>query len=163
MSINEKDQRRFLAKVGLPDEQGCMPWLASVDAYGYGQIALCANGRQRNGKAHRIMHELFIGPIPAGLDVDHRCGNRICVAPDHLRAATRKQNMENLGGARRDSKTGVRGVSLHRGTGKWAVKVGHHRRSIHIGLFDSIEEADRAAHAARAQLFTSDDRDRTAS
>jgi hypothetical protein len=29
------------------------------------------------------MYERHVGPIPNGYDVHHRCGNRLCVNPEH--------------------------------------------------------------------------------
>lgn len=158
--LTEQDERRLLAKIGLPDHSGCMPWLAGANAYGYGQFSTCRDGRQHVRSAHRLVHELLIGPIPQGADIDHACGNRLCCAPDHLRAVTRKQNMENLGGAYRTSKSGIRGVSWHKPLGKWTARVQHDKKSIYLGLYDDIDEAAAVVAAARDELFTHNDRDR---
>ena len=51
---------------------------------GYGQV----RRNNRMVKAHRLAYELFVGPIPDGLQLDHLCRNRACVRPDHLEPAT---------------------------------------------------------------------------
>lgn len=43
--------------------------------------------------AHRFSYELFKGPIPSGLHIDHLCRNRRCVNPDHLEAVSPKENV----------------------------------------------------------------------
>lgn len=158
--FTSSDRARFLAKVGLPDADGCMPWLAGLDHYGYGQISCRRDGKQRVLKAHRVMHTLFVGPLTPGLEVDHICGVRSCVAPAHLRQVTRQQNNQNLGGARTNSKSGIRGVTWVPHCRKWQAKVHHAGRSIYLGLFDDIDDAAAAAEAGRATYFTHNDRDR---
>lgn len=70
-------------------EQGCWRWKASIGTHGYGQI----NVRRRPAPAYRVMYELCVGPIPAGLDLDHLCRNRKCVNPEHLEPVTRQENL----------------------------------------------------------------------
>lgn len=135
---------RFWEKV---DQTGdCWLWTAYTDGKGYGQF----NNGDRLIRAHRYSYELTNGPIPDGLQLDHRCRVPSCVNPDHLRLATNKQNAEHKGGI---------GVSRHRD--QWQASVKHHGRTIYLGLYDSQHDAELVALGARMVLFTYNDKDRT--
>ena len=41
---------------------------------------------------HRVIYMTLVGPIPAGLHLDHLCRNTGCVNPDHLEPVTVKEN-----------------------------------------------------------------------
>lgn len=92
---------RFWAKVDKTDT--CWLWSASKTHNGYGRFHF--DGRMV--LAHRFAHELLRGPIPAGLQVDHRCRVRNCVNPDHLEAVTGWENLlrGNTPAARNAAKT----------------------------------------------------------
>lgn len=61
-------------------ESGC--WnCRTVSDRGYGSIRVPPFTTRR---AHRIFYELFIGPIPPGLELDHACRNKRCINPQHL-------------------------------------------------------------------------------
>ena len=70
----------------------CWTWLGNCDAKGYGRITRRINGRHRKCRAHRVSYEEFVRPIPPGFDVDHKCENRWCIAPDHLQPCTVQRN-----------------------------------------------------------------------
>lgn len=79
---------RFLAKISF-DRSGCWLWTAALQ-YEYGSFT--APGR-RSVLAHRWAYEQLRGPIPEGLTLDHLCGVKRCVNPDHLEPVTIGENV----------------------------------------------------------------------
>jgi hypothetical protein len=82
-------EERALAKIDRAGPGGCWLWTASLDSHGYGQIG--DSGRLR--MAHSVVYELFVGPVPVGLELDHLCRVPACVNPDHLEPVTRHENI----------------------------------------------------------------------
>lgn len=93
--------------------------------------------------AHRVIWEMHYGPIPHGMVIDHINGNPFDNRLRNLRLATLAQNARN---ARKNSNntSGFKGVSFHKVTQKWSASIRIGRRSRHLGLFDSPEEAHGA-------------------
>jgi len=46
----------------------------------------------RHVYAYRVAYEVWVGPIPEGLGIDHSCENRLCVNPAHLEPVTTQEN-----------------------------------------------------------------------
>lgn len=78
-----------LAAYTVTMPSGCIEWTGSRDKLGYGHMAF--NGRP--ALVHRVNYELFVGPIPDGLVLDHLCRNPPCVNPEHLEAVTQGENI----------------------------------------------------------------------
>lgn len=145
LGIGQPYEERFWSKVSVSDSS-CWLWTAGkVDGYGTFRLG---NSKQ---KAHRIVARAL--GMDMSLEIDHRCFNRACVRPDHLRPVSHKQNMEHARGPYRNSTTGVRGVFWHKRNKKYVARVGR----VSLGYFVELAEAEKAVIAARRELFTHDD------
>ena len=142
MSIPE-----ILTHYSQPDGE-CVAWGGPKSSSGYGCF-------RRDGvyyTAHRAAWEVEHGPIPDGMLVDHTCFNRACVRVEHLRLATRAENNSNRSGQMPGSATGVRNVYATR-TGEFAVRVQSGGVRRWLGQYPTLEEAERVAENARAEMF----------
>ena len=94
--IMKKDPKiRLMAKCRVDEETGCWVWTAAkagpeYKTPGRGYSAFYLDGRLTSG--HRASYQLFKGPIPDGMTIDHLCRNTLCVNPDHLEVVTQGEN-----------------------------------------------------------------------
>ena len=124
--------------------------------YGSGYGGLMVNGRM--AYAHRYAWELANGPIPPGMQVNHKCFRRDCVALAHLELVTGQENTQYRSGPQSNSKSGVRGVINVRIKGRdfWRAVVRRNGRTWTrtFPYTDAgLELADEWAAAKRRELF----------
>ena len=74
---------RFYPRVNITD--GCWHWTGAKDHRGYGRY--CDKHR-----AHVAAWMHFVGPVPAGMCVCHKCDVPDCANPDHLFLGTKGDN-----------------------------------------------------------------------
>jgi len=89
-------EERFWRQVTKRGADECWEWTGGGHARGYGELFIRKDG-ERNVKArtHRFSYELHNGPIPAGMQVGHRCNNARCVNPRHLYITTNAGNVKD--------------------------------------------------------------------
>ena len=129
---------------------GCWKWTGPVNGDGYGSIVYCT----KRYKAHRLSWQLNKGgDVPA--IIDHMCRETLCVRPNHLQAATRKTNGENLARVNPNNlTTGIRGVHYFAKTKRYHAYANSNGKHYHAGTYPTAAEAEAAAVAKRLELHT---------
>ena len=96
------------------------------------------------------MHrELLDLPSGQRLEDDHRNGDGLDNRRANLRVTTKAQNQQNLRGARRSSKSGIRGVHPCKQTGRWIAQARIDGERHWLGRHDSMEAAEAVVVAFR--------------
>ena len=86
---------KFLSKVDLRGDEDCWLWTGSINKFGYGRFRF-GGADSVGGKvwyAH-LFAWTVVRRIPTeGLSLDHLCGIRNCVNPNHLELVTHSENV----------------------------------------------------------------------
>lgn len=131
---------RWAQKRGGPISVGDLA--GSIDGNGHRTVSC-------QGKTYPSTHIIWAivhGRWPTA-QIDHRNRQRSDDRLDNLREATTFQNASN-----RSFKTGTKGVSYHRGSGKFHARIVSKNRLHFLGSFDDEEAAARAYDAAAKEL-----------
>lgn len=97
--------------------------------------------------AHRLAIFFSTGVWPPD-DTDHKSGGRDQNQLENLRPCTRGQNMQNV------SVTSVVGAHFRKSSGRWRSQIKVDGKSVHLGFFNTAEEAQSAYRSAKARLHT---------
>jgi len=100
-------------------------------------------------KAHRLIFLMHHGYLPP--EVDHINGDRADNRIDNLRAANRSENQCNRS-ALSSNTSGYPGVSWHKKSGSWAVRLMKNGKTHALGYFKDLELAGLVSEEARAKF-----------
>lgn len=93
-------QQRIKSSVKIDEMSGCWIWqkakVGTERKRSYGKITIGKKHIDRkNALAHRVSYMVFIGNIPDGLQILHKCDNPSCVNPEHLSLGTNQDNVND--------------------------------------------------------------------
>lgn len=108
------------------------------------------NGARSRHVVARVIWELHNGPIPYGLEIDHKDLNSKNNRIENLRLATKSQNQCNTA-LRADNSTGFKGVTRH--GERFKANIRARGKQVHLGVFDTPEDAHAAYSKAAVQTF----------
>jgi len=79
---------RLFKRIAVAGPAKCWEWQGYRQPSGHGHVKV--GGRAL--KSHRVVYELFHGPLERDEVVRHLCGNAACCNPSHLAVGTRQEN-----------------------------------------------------------------------
>jgi len=115
-----------------------------------GYLAITLNGKKY--LAHRLAW-FYVNEVWPENQIDHINGVKTDNRIANLRAATNKQNHENIYKTKANT-SGYRGVSFYSRDSTWTAQLTHNRKNIYLGRFATKEQAALVAIEARKRIFT---------
>ena len=91
-------------------------------------------------KAHRIIWEMFNGPVPENMIIDHIDGDGSNNRLNNLRLVDKISSMHNLP-KQKSNTSGVVGVCWHKAANKWQSRISINGIRIDLGRYKSFDEA----------------------
>jgi hypothetical protein len=112
-----------------------------TNRYGYKVVKLCKYSKQYQKTIHRLVAQtfLFIDDYETK-EIDHIDNDKANNFLLNLRACTHKQNCRNRGKYKNNT-SGFRGVCYFKRDNKWIASINENGKHIHLGLFQTAEEA----------------------
>jgi two-component SAPR family response regulator len=105
----------------------------------------------RKPKEQIYMHRVIMN-TPAGMSTDHINKDKTDNQKVNLRICTTSENMMNRD-KQKNNTSGYKGVFWHERAGRWRAQIRLNRKSIHLGLFDTPEEACEKYKQAEKEYF----------
>jgi hypothetical protein len=125
---------------------------SSDEGHGYLKLTLIKNKVRKTVKVHKLVANAFLLNPEHKVCIDHINGVRTDNKMNNLRFASHSQNSQNKS-ISSNNISGTTGVSFHRSTNKWCAKIGLNNKQIHIGLYETKDEAIQARIYKANQLY----------
>jgi len=155
MQKNDITKEQVLGLLSYNETNGHLTWLTNVGgrlrkgnragrvaATGYREIGLFGHLYLE----HRIIWLICNGSFPDN-QIDHANRNKTDNRIENLRDCNTSQNHENIG-ITLSNTSGIVGVVWIKNQKKWQAQIGKQKKTIYLGLFDTIDEAANARRKA---------------
>lgn len=97
LEVADKLNARFDENYVIVSESGCWIWTGWQVGKRYGKFWSKLPGQDgKHVLAHRYSYARFVGEIPHGASVCHKCDVPLCVNPDHLWLGSHHDNMADM-------------------------------------------------------------------
>ncbi len=124
----------------------------SIGRNGYLRITLTKNDKKMTFSVHRLVAIAFIPNPENKLNTDHIDNNRLNNNVENLRWATFQENNRNCIISSKN-KTGIKGVYFNKKDKKWFAQIKIDGRTIHLGSFNTIDQAKEVRQLKANQVF----------
>jgi hypothetical protein len=101
---------------------------------------------------HRIIWEMFNGPLDNNYLIDHIDQNTRNNIISNMRIASKGSNATNAKKFKNNT-SGYKGVSSYKDTGRFIAYICPDKKKKHLGIFDTAEDAARAYDMKALELF----------
>lgn len=115
-----------------------------LNTTGYKRVTV----KNKSFAVHRLIYILFNKESPKY--IDHIDGNPLNNKIENLRKCTASQNQYNRG-LSKNNKSGVKGVRWDSQYRKWRAMIGIENKYVHIGRYETIEQAKEAIEQVRKE------------
>ena len=147
--------------VSTEPNTGCWLWTGVTNGrYGVFGVGYLRDKSRKKAYAHRLSYEWFVGAVPAGLFVMHKCDVPLCVNPDHMMVGTGQDNAADM--ARKGRGVQSRSLGLPYGVNLYGfitvprpyrARVTFRGKGDSLGMYKTPEEAGAAAVAFKEQCY----------
>ncbi len=120
---------------------------------GYYSAYLYKNDKAKNHNIHRLVANAFIPQIDITKKyVDHVDNDKLNNTVSNLRWCSSRENSQNSM-IRSDNTSGIKGVSWDSQKKKWHARIYLNNKCIHLGYFDTLEDAKIVRQQKSSELF----------
>ena len=111
-----------------------------INYYGYYDIKLCKNGKEKNFKLHRLIFEAHYGTIPEKMQIDHIDNDRQNNNIENLRIVTHSQNKMNSKTYKNNLSTGHKCITKTK-YNTYVVQIRINKKTVYCKTFKTLEVA----------------------